>query len=182
MRKLVLSSILALGLISSLNAYELNGDLGVKWTGFKTAKKVGVSGTFKDMKIAIGKSDSLSDFLKSAKVEIDALKIDSKLPFRDKNITSTIFSLASAKNIKGAISQVDETKKELTLDVTMNEVTKAVPMKYEIQNGKIVAKGSLEILDYGLKSSFEAFALKCKGFHAGKTFSDVDLEITLPFK
>ncbi|PIF04893.1 MAG: hypothetical protein CSA86_00140 [Arcobacter sp.] len=182
MRKVILSSILAVGLISGLNAYELDGDLGIKWTGFKTAKKVGVSGTFKDVKLDIQKADKLADFLKSAKVEIDTMKINSKLPMRDKNITSTIFSLASAKTVKGTISKVDEAKKELTLDVTMNGVTKQIPMTYTLSGGKIVAKGTLEILDFKLKSSFEAFAKKCRGFHAGKTFSDVDVEFTLPYK
>ncbi len=182
MKKVILSSILALGLVSSLGAYELNGDLGVKWTGFKTAKKIGVSGTFKDMKLDIKKSSSLSDFLKSAKVEINAMTLDSKLPFRDKNITSTVFSQASAKAIKGSISSVDEAKKTLVLDVTMNAVTKQIPMTYTLAGGKVVAKGSLEILDFGMKSSFDAFAKKCGGFHAGKTFSDVALEITVPYK
>ncbi len=182
MKKIILSSILALGLVSSLNAYELNGDLGVKWTGFKTAKKVGVSGTFKDIKLSITKTDKLADFLKSAKVEIDAMKIDSKLPFRDKNITSTLFSLASAKTVTGSISNVDESKKTLVLDVTMNSITKQVPMTYTLEAGKIIAKGTLEILDFDMKSSFDAFAKKCGGFHAGKTFSDVDVEFTLPYK
>lgn len=182
MKKIILSSALALGLLSSLNAYELNGNLDVKWTGFKTAKKVGVSGGFKDVNLNITKSDKLVDFLKSAKVEIDSSKLDSKLPFRDKNITSTIFSLASAKMIKGSISNVDEAKKTLTLDLTMNDVTKQIPMTYEVKDNKIIAKGKIEILDHNLKSSFEAFALKCKAFHQNKTFSDVDVEFTLPYK
>ncbi len=182
MKKIVLSSILALGLVSSLNAYELNGNLDVKYTGFKTAKKVGVSGTFKSIKLDIKKSDKLADFLKSAKVEIDTATVDTKLPFRDKNITSTIFSLASAKTVTGTISSVDEAKKTLNLDVTMNGVKKTIPMTYTADDGKIVAKGKLEILDFNLKSSFDAFAKKCGSFHAGKTFSDVDVEFTLPYK
>ena len=42
MKKVVLSTILAFGLTSSLSAYELNGDFNLKWTGFKLASKVGV--------------------------------------------------------------------------------------------------------------------------------------------
>lgn len=182
MKKVLVSSILSLGLLTSLNAYELNGDLGVKWVGFKTAKKVGVPGSFKKIDLKIEKNDNFADFLKSAKVTIDALSLDSKLPFRDKNITSTVFSLASAKTIKGSISSVDEAKKTLVLDVTMNDVTKPVTMTYTNEGGKVVAKGNLEILDFALKDSFAAFAKKCGAFHAGKTFSDVDVEFTIPYK
>lgn len=172
----------ALCLVIGLNAYEINGDLGVKWTGFKTDKKVGVPGTFKTIKTDITKSDKLDSFLTSAKVEIDALSLDSKLPMRDKNITSTIFSLTSAKTIKGSISSVNEAKKQFTLDITMNETTKQIPMTYELKDGKVIAKGELEILDFGLKDSFLAFAKKCAPFHQNKTFSVVDLEITIPVK
>lgn len=182
MKKILVSSLLSVGLLTSLSAYELNGDLGVKWTGFKTAGKVGVPGTFKKIDLSIEKNDNLSAFLKSAKVTIDALSLDSKLPFRDKNITSTVFSLASAKTIKGTISSVDEAKKSLVLDLTMNEVTKPVNMTYEVADGKIVAKGSIEILDFALKDSFAAFAKKCGALHAGKSYSDVAIEFTLPFK
>ncbi len=178
MRALLATLLIVVG----LSAYEVNGDLGVKWTGFKTAKKVGVPGSFKTIKLDMKKADKLADFLKSAKVEIDALSLDSKLPIRDKNITSTVFSKPSAKTIKGAISNVDEAKKTLVLDVTMNEVTKQVPMTFEVKDKNIVAKGTLEILDFALKDSFAAFAKKCSAFHAGKTFSTVDVEFTIPFK
>ncbi|QKJ22174.1 YceI family protein [Poseidonibacter lekithochrous] len=182
MKKIVISSLLTIGLLSSASAYELNGNLGVKWTGFKTEKKAPVSGTFKDIALNITKSDDLSAFLKSAKVQIASASFDSKNPFRDKNITSTLFSLATSKTIMGSISNVDTAKNMLTLDVTMNEVTKQVPMKYEMVNGSIVAKGTIEILDYGMKNSFMAFAKKCAGFHQNKSFSDVNIEFTLPYK
>ena len=182
MKKVLLSSILALGLTTSLSAYQLNGDLGVKWTGFKTEKKSPVSGTFKDIKLDISKSDDLSMFLKSAKVQITTASFDSKNPFRDNNITSTLFSLATSKYINGAISSVDTTKNELILDVTMNEVTKQVPMKYEISNGKIIASGSIDILNYDMKKPFMAFAQKCASFHQNKSFSDVNIEFMIPYK
>lgn len=182
MKKILLSSVLAFGLLTSLNAYELNGSLGVKWTGFKTEKKAPVSGTFKDISIDINKSDDLSAFLKSAKVHIATASFDSKNPFRDKNITSTLFSLATSKSINGAISSVDTEKKMLTLDVTMNEVTKSVPMSYEMKDGNILAKGTIEILDFDMKNPFMAFAKKCAAFHQNKSFSDVNIEFTLPYK
>jgi len=182
MKKILLSSILAFGLVSSLNAYELNGDLGVKWTGFKTEKKAPVSGTFKEINLNITKSDDLSEFLKSAKVDIATASFDSKSPSRDKNITSTLFSLATSKTINSSIVAVDVAKKSLTLEVVMNEVKKEVPMTYEMINNNIVAKGSIEILDFDMKNPFMAFAKKCAVFHQNKSYSDVNIEFSIPYK
>lgn len=182
MKKIFLTLLLSVGLLCSLNAYELDGNLTVKWTGFKTEKKVPVSGTFNDIKTDIKSSDNLSTFLKSAMVTIQTSSLESKNPVRNKNITSTLFSLVSAEQIKGTITKVNESTKELTLNVTMNEVSKSIPMKYEMTNGNIVAKGSIDILDFGMKNSFIAFSKKCAALHQNKSFSDVDIEFIIPFK
>lgn len=182
MKKKLSLSILSLCLLSSLNAYEINGDLGVQWTGFKTEKKVAVSGSFNEINLDIKKSESLSEFLKSANVTINSISLESKNEGRNKSITSTLFALATAKDIKGAISEVNEAEKTLSLNVTMNEVTKAVPMTYEIVDGKIIAKGAIEILDYNLSGSFLAFAKECAAHHENKSYSDVNIEFTIPFK
>ncbi len=182
MKSLLLSSVLSLCLLSSLNAYELNGNLDVKWTGFKTEKKVPVSGTFNDIELKIKSSDDLSEFLKSSMVIIKSDSFESKNPARNINITSTLFSLASSKTIEGSITNVDEKQNRLTLDVTMNQVSKAVPMMYKISDGKIIAKGTIDILDFNMKNSFMAFAKKCAAFHENKSFSDVNIEFTIPYK
>jgi len=77
---------------------------------------------------------------------------------------------------------VDEVAKKLVLEVTMNEVAKPIPMMYEISNGNIIAKGTIDILDFDMKSSFMAFAKKCAVFHENKSFSDVNIEFTIPYK
>ncbi|MFW3340389.1 YceI family protein [Aliarcobacter butzleri] len=181
-KRILLSILVAFGLISSLNAYELNGNLGVKWTGFKLASKVGVSGTFNKIDLEITKSETLTEFLKSAKVKIESKSLESKDPVRNLNITSTLFSLANTEFIKGSISSVDEINKTLVLDVTMNKVTKTIPMSYEIENGNITAKGSIDILDFDMKSSYLAFTQKCSTLHEKKSYSDVNIEFIIPFK
>ena len=182
MKKIIIYSLLAFGLLSNLNAYELNGPLEVKWTGFKTEKKVGVSGTFKDISLDIKKSDDFVEFLKSAKVEIQTLSFDSKNTFRDKNITSTLFSLATATKIEGYLENINTASKKMTLQVTMNKVKHAVPMTFKVKDGMIIAKGKIDILDYDMDEPFAAFALKCAHYHENKSFSDVDIEFTIPYK
>lgn len=182
MKKRVLISLVALALTSTLSAYELNGDLNVKWTGFKLASKVGVSGTFNKIDFNIKKSDNLSTFLKSAKVKIDAKSLESKDEARNFNITSTLFSLASANFIEGTISSVDEKNSTLVLDVVMNGVKKPTTMKYSVNEGKITAKGVVDMLDFNMQSSYKAFTEVCGALHENVSYSDVNIEFTIPFK
>jgi hypothetical protein len=179
--KLILGLTLLFALVSA-NAYELNGDLNLKWTGFKTAQKVGVSGTFKNVEFKISKNDDFAEFLKSANVKIDTLSFDSGLDVRNKSIVSTLFSLKSSENILATISKVDMKNKTLTLKLTMNEVTKNVPMTYYINKGSIIAKGQIDILDYNMSDSFAKFAKACFDLHEGKSYSEVHIAFTLPFK
>ncbi|QKF58744.1 YceI family protein [Aliarcobacter lanthieri] len=182
MKNKILLSLLAFGLISSLNAYELNGNLIVKWTGYKLASKVGVSGTFNKINFDIKKSDNLSEFLKSSKVKIESNSLESNDPTRNSNITSTLFSLASANFIEGEISSVDEKNKTLILDVIMNGIKKSTTMTYEINDESIVAKGVIDILDFDMKKSYEAFTKICGALHENVSYSDVNIEFTIPFK
>ncbi len=57
---------------------------------------------------------------------IESASLESKNPARNLNITSTLFSLATSKYIKGAISNVDEKNQTLTLDLFMNENMKKI--------------------------------------------------------
>ena len=182
MKRILLASLLSITLVSSLYAYELNGELGVKWIGFKTEKKLPVSGTFNSIKLDIKSSENLSDFLKSSNVVIQTNSIESKDTVRNNNMTSTLFALASAEVIEGNISDVNEDEKTLILNVTMNEVTNPVRMDYTIENGKIVASGGIDILDFSMQKSYLAFAKKYPDLHENKSFSEVDIEFTIPYK
>lgn len=182
MKNFLLCSTLSLGLITGLNAYELNGDLGVTWTGFKYENKTAVNGTFKDIELTIDPADDLTDFLTSAEVVIKTQSLESSDPIRNENMTSTLFSLLPAKLIIASILNVNEQEKKLTLFLTLNEVSKAVPMTYKLSNGKIIAKGSIDILDFNMESSFLAFAKRCEVHHQNKTFSDVNIAFVIPYK
>ena len=50
------------------------------------------------------------------------------------------------------------------------------------ENGNITAKGSIDILDFDMKSSYLAFTQKCSTLHENKSYSDVNIEFTIPFK
>ncbi len=183
-----MNKVIKLGLASLLFAtlgvaYESNGDLGLTYTGYKTAKKLGVNGTFKTIKFESVKSDNFVEFLKSMKVDIDALSVDTKLKMRDKNV-AIIFKGAKSPKILAKVVDVkgDDKAGNMDIEITMNEVSKKVPFSYEVEGGKVKATGSIDVLEFALDKSFGDFSKKCKGFHAGKTWHDVGLKFSVPFK
>lgn len=179
--KMIVAIVLLFSFIGA-GAYEVDGDLEVKWTGFKTEKKVGVSGTFNDIKLNIKKSSNFAQFLKSAKVKIASASLESGLVSRNNSIVSTLFSLSTSKEITGTISKVNSANKTLTLSLIMNKVAKKVPMTYVVKDSKIVAKGKIDILSFDMKKPFELFAKECFTLHEGKSYTDVNIEFTLPYK
>lgn len=184
MKNMIIKSLLVGSLLStSAFAYEASS-VNVNWIGFKTEKKVGVPGTFKKVDLSITKNDDFNKFLNSASVTIDALSLDSKMPFRDKNITSTLFQLVNVTQIKANVIKAtgDDKMGSLDVEIDMNNTKKVIPMKYKVEGGVVKATGSLEILDFAMKDSFAAFAAKCKAFHANKTWSEVTISFDLPFK
>lgn len=184
MKNMIIKSLLVSSLLSTgAFAYEAS-NVNVNWIGFKTQAKAGVAGTFDKTSLGITKNDDFLKFLSSATVTIDALSLNSKMAFRDKNITSTLFQLVNVTEIKAKVLKASGDDKMGTLDVEidMNNTKKVIPMKYTVESGVLKANGSLEILDFAMEDSFAAFAAKCKPFHAGKTWSEVAVSFDLPFK
>lgn len=145
--------------------------------------------TFKEYSLS-----SDSGFLNGASIEIDATTLDTSatkdnglggewpaafLTMRDSNVTNYFFNKFKTEpaKIMATISAVNEGS--LDLDVTMNGVTKTLPMSFIIQDGQLLAEGGLEILDFSPKA-FKSLAAMCAGFHQGKSWSDIDLKFQVP--
>jgi len=82
----------------------------------------------------------------------------------------------------------DDTKGAVTIRITMNGVTRAVPFAYTTTpEGTVEAKGSIDLLNFNLKSAFDSLHEACKDKHVGpdgvaKTWTQVDLLLTGKFK
>jgi len=183
MKNLILKSLLVGSLLtSSAFAYEASS-VKVNVMGYKTKAKSGVAVTFDKVKLSIKKNADFSKFINSAAVSIDINSLNSKMKFRDNNIKSTLFKIANISEINAKVLKVtgDDKKGTLDVEVSMNNVKKVIPMKYTVSSGTLKADGVLDVLDFAMSKSFAAFAAKCKGFHGGKSFSDVGLSFSLPF-
>lgn len=166
----------------SAYAYEAS-DVNIKWTGFKTELKKGVPGTFDKINLDINSNDDFKKFLQSAKVYIDTESLNSNVKTRDNNIISTLFHLEGAKMIYVTVNKVngDMSSGKLLLEIIMNKVSQVVSMDYKVKEQKVIANGTIDILDFSMNDSFKAFATKCSKLHAGKTWTQVDIYFELPF-
>lgn len=184
MKNTVLKSFVLCSILSLSSYAYTASDLQVNAVGYKTAKKVGVPITFDKFEFSIKENKDFAKFMKSASINIDVYSLNSKMKYRDNNITSTLFKLTDIKEIKARVVKVKGSSDTGVFDVeiSMNNVTKIVKMPYSLISGILEAKGRIDILDFALSESFAAFAKKCKGLHAGKSFSDVEISFNFNLK
>ncbi|MCW8894967.1 YceI family protein [Sulfurimonas sp.] len=190
MKKIILLSlmIIAMGASASASAKsscELSqvGAVNVSWEAYKTASKAGVGGIFDSVKYTpiekMGKN--FSSILVGSTVSIDTTSVNTKNKGRDDTLVKFFFEQMSSKNIDAKIVDIKADKRikdaprtgVVTIDVTMNSVTKSVPMKYSFSKGLFTAKGVIDILDFSASKALNSINKACYDLHAGKTWSDV---------
>lgn len=152
----------------------------VEWTAFKTPLKVGVKGSFDKLGVKSDqKGTSLKDLLSNINFNIDGQSVNTNNKDRDKKI-STYFFEPMGNTITGKLVSYD--KKIINMSLTMNGVTKIVPLKAEIKNNEIIAQGHIDVLDFSLEKSLAGINKACLELHEGKTWSDVSLQLSAKFK
>lgn len=171
-------------LILSFNAlseecnYKINSnDIKLVWTAFKTPLKKGVPGTFDDYGIQKEFSGkSLKDLLTSVKFNINTSSVNTNNKSRDAKIAKFFFGNMAGDKISGKF--ISYSKKVLTVELSMNGVTKEVPMSVTIDKENFEAKGFIDVLDFSLAKSLAGINRACLELHQGKTWSDVVLELS----
>ncbi|ABE50458.1 YceI family protein [Methylobacillus flagellatus] len=111
-------------------------------------------------------------------------KWDAGIPMiRNMNVVSGLFkNFANPGKISAKIDKIEG--ETLQLAVTMNDVTKVIPMKVTEKGSNFHAKGTLDIIkDFNGSKAFAKFEKVCtQAFHKGKSWSDVDIEFEVPVK
>lgn len=175
--RLLLTMLFLLPSLSFAQCLQLQKDsIKLEWTGYKTATKAPVSGTFTDVKYQ-GKEQGkdLATLVDGATMTIGLMTPSSGDPARDANLKNSFFKLigetATAK-VKGM------QRGYLRVDLTMGKKTVEVALKPEIEDGEIELEGTIDIFDFALNDAFASLAKQCRALHEGKTWSDVGIEIT----
>jgi hypothetical protein len=156
--------------------------LKINWTAFKTANKVGVKGSFKNVELIQPKTihSSVPKILSNLAAKIDTQKVHTKNSERDAKIYKHFFKrMNGGDKIKAWITDAD--KDTFNLNIKMNKSTKQVPMKYSLRKGILTATGVMDIFDFNLSKSLKSLNNACLELHKGKTWNDVDLKVTAKY-
>ncbi len=186
----ILLSVAVLGLTFSAFAkpqicsfdYQKEGST-LSWTAFKTPKKVGVGAKFSDFLITAKNAKSTDDLLASASFEVNSQSIDSGDKGRDMKIAQFFFkNMLKGTKISGKVLKVSNNVADV--EMTMNGTTKVISMtsKFDEASSKLIVKGALDVLEFGMKDNLAALTKACFEKHEGVTWPNVDLELSASVK
>ena len=165
---------------SSLSAQCINiNKVDVNWTSFKTLSKIGVSGTFKDVKLETKTNASTTkEALLNSSVKINMKEIDAKADIKTNNILKYFVANLENEEIEAKIINVYD--KTLDLVITLNGTTKTIPMKYIVRENNIVSSGVIDALDFNLAPALKILNTKVAG-HLNKGWYDIPVGFELAY-
>ncbi len=153
------------------------GEMTLTWTAFKTPKKVGVKGTFDAIALSTpANAQTIESFLMATSVTIDTAKVNSKHVERDAKLAHAFFGLMKP-TITAHVKAISA--KTLTVAITMNGITREVPMSYSYDGKKVSAQGAIELADFDAMGALSSINNACFDLHEGKTWSDVTIAFEL---
>jgi hypothetical protein len=157
----------------------------VNWKSFKTPLKLGVGGTFNDVKTNnLASASSLQELLEKSEVIINTKNVNSKNPGRDAKLVSFFFEKMEGKDINAKVISLngDSLSGKVIISVLMNGVTKEVPMKYTVNTEHFEAKGVLDVADFSALPALDSINKACFALHQGKTWQDVEIAFSFTMK
>ena len=184
--KKIMVLILAFVLGNSLMAADCEIDsFSVNWTAFKTPTKIGVSGTFEKPNLETRHTKDLCffSFLPTTTVHIDTSSVKTDNEKRDTTIVKAFFkNMVEGEYIDAIIKRVDLERKELSVEITMNDITQTIYMPYSHDKKMFTAKGKIDVLNFSASKALDALNEACFERHKGKTWSEVELSFVIIMK
>lgn len=168
-------------LAASCYSYDKKG-LDIKWTAFKTPKRIGVTGSLPNYSVSGKmKGSSVADLLKGQKIDIRVNKVNSGNEGRDVKIVKFFFSgLVGGDTMTAKVKDV--TKDVISMDLTLNGKKHEVALMYTLKGMKLTAKGHMDLFDFGMIKQLHALNKACYAMHEGKTWSTVMLTLETTLK
>jgi len=177
MRTLILAGLLlASSAFAECTYYSENAK--VTWKAFKTYEKIGVGGTFDHAEFSPKSAKTSEEFLTGSFMTINTSNVNSGNPGRDATLVSSFFKVQNVDTITAKILSAKDSKAQV--EITMNGVTKTIPMSYSVQEGKIIGKGVIDLSDFAMLKSLASINQTCFTLHAGKTWQDVEIGFEIP--
>ncbi|WP_457596879.1 YceI family protein [Hydrogenimonas sp.] len=175
--KMVVATMAAASILLAQECTWKVKDVEVEWEAFKTPAKIGVKGSFGNIKLSARPQKSRDALLKGAKVVIDTASVDSKNKGRDAKLVKFFFKTQGVDTITARV--VDVQKERCDVNITMNGITRTVPFKLEREDDEVEAEGYIDLADFDMLPSLKSINKACYELHQGKTWQDVKLEFEL---
>jgi polyisoprenoid-binding protein YceI len=157
----------------------VNDSTKVKWTAFKTTDKVAVGGSFTQIDVKDVKTGSTpEEVLEGVAFSIPVSSLFTNNPDRDSKLKTIFFgTLKNTELLSGILNFRDN---QLFMTLTMNDVTKQIPLEYTFENNLFSMKTTLNLNDFGGGTALAAINKACYDLHKGldgvsKTWETVDI-------
>jgi hypothetical protein len=168
------------------------GPVTVNWKAYKTPLKISVGGTFDEITYNPVKKagKNFNEILVGTTVTINEASVNSKNKGRDAKLIKFFFEMMSEKEIKAKVVSIKAQPRErgkpkrgtLVAEITMNNVTKSIPMHYSFDQGTLTAEGTIDIFDFQATTALQALNKACFEKHQGKTWNDVAISFSTHIK
>ncbi|WP_438965742.1 YceI family protein [Flavobacterium sp.] len=157
----------------------VNDSTKVKWTAFKTTDKVAVGGSFTQIEIKEVKTGNTpQEVLEGVAFSIPVSSLFTNNEDRDYKLKTIFFgTLKNTELLSGILNFRDN---QLFMTLSMNDVTKQIPLEYTFENNLFSMKTTLNLNDFGGELAVAAINKACYELHKGpdgvsKTWETVDI-------
>ena len=146
------------------------GEVTIKWTAFKHSAKAQVGGKFKSAEVkGFTESTSLSTAISGVTFNIPVSSTSTNDEVRDYKIVNSFFNtMVDTDSISGRILSIDENGSgKLVINMNGQEVEKKYKWEMDQSSKEIYIKTSIDVLNWGAKSSLDALNEVCLEQHTG---------------
>lgn len=194
MKKIILIIYFFISLVNASDIKKFNnckfiksGNMEVGFEGYKTNFKAGVTVQFNDIVYNPGSVNAkkLSEFLLGSNVIINIKSLRTSVNLIGENLVNFFFKLLNDDQISAKILNVKPinlNRGNLSVEITMNKITKNVDMSYAERENKIFALGSINLVDFNASEALASLNKACFDMHLGKTWSDVNINFKIPIE
>lgn len=158
----------------------------VNWTAYKTTDKVAVGGSFTQIDIKDLKSGQTpQEVLEGARFAIPISSIFTNNPDRDGKLKEFFFMVM--KDPEFLAGEIHTKNGVTTIFITINSITKEIPVTTSYENKKYSVNGVLNLEDFNAQEALASINKACYDLHKGadgvsKTWSEVAISGSILFE
>lgn len=160
----------------------------VNWTGYKTSDKIAVKGKFEKVEISNSKEAATAiEAINGTEFSLPVSSLASGDATRDTKLKTLFFAVMDATaSLTGTVNLEADGKG--TVNLKMNNITKAIPITYIVSDQIVELHGTLDILnDFKADTAFASIHKACEALHTGadgvsKTWSEVAIDAAIYLK